>query len=86
MSTYANHVLLGNALGDGDNQGDLGFNGLQDSTGSHGWGDIDDRGIGLDLTGSISDGVENRETQVGLTALLGRDTSDHVGAVLNRLL
>jgi hypothetical protein len=84
--TYANHVLLGNALSDGNDQGDLGLNGLQDGTGSHGRRDIDDGSIGLDLTGCIGDSVEDGETQVSLTTLLGGDTSNHVGAVLNGLL
>ena len=85
-STYANHILLGNTLGNGNNQGDLGLNGLQDGTGGHGGRDVDDGSIGLDLPGSVSNGVEDGETQVGLATLLGGDTSNHVGAVVNGLL
>jgi hypothetical protein len=34
----------------------------------------------------LANGSENREPKVSLTSLLGRDTTDHVGAILDSLL
>lgn len=50
-----NHELvpLGNTLGDGDNQGDLSFNGFQDGPRGTGGRDVDDTGVGL----GVSDGL-----------------------------
>lgn len=84
--TYADHVLLGDSLGNSDNQRNLSLNGLHDSTSSHRGRDVDDRGVGLKILGGISNGVEDGKAQMGLATLLGRDTSNHVGTILDGLL
>lgn len=48
-ATYSDLVLLGDALGDADNQRDLGLDGLDDGVGRKGRGNIDDGRFRLDL-------------------------------------
>ena len=63
-------VSLGDTLGDGHNQGDLGFDGLEDGTGSKGGRHVDDGRVGvLVLLGVLDAGVDG-ETEVSLAGLL----------------
>jgi hypothetical protein len=63
-------VSLGDTLSDGHDQGDLGFDGFEDGTGSEGRRDVDDGSVGvLVLLGFLDAGV-NGETEVGLAGFL----------------
>lgn len=78
--------MLRDTLGDADNEGDLGSNGLL-NTGSGDRGrDEDGRGGGSSLLDSVGDGCEDGLAQVNLASLLGVGTTDDVGAILDGLL
>ncbi|KAL7550156.1 hypothetical protein ACHAWF_013394, partial [Thalassiosira exigua] len=79
------HVLLGHALGDGHDQGNFVPNGVEDGRGAERRGDVDHRRVRLDFRNGVGDGVEDGQTQMSLTALLGRDSAHHVRPVLDGL-
>ena len=83
---YADHVLLRDALGDGNNKLHLGANSFHDGRGGKSGGDINhgDGSTGLALR--FLNGVEHREAEVRCAALLRGDPADHPGAVLYALL
>ena len=51
------HVLLGNSLGDANDQRNFGLQGFQDGGGSAGRGHVDDGGIGLGFGNSLKRGT-----------------------------
>lgn len=67
-------VALGDTLGDGDDEGDLGLDGLEDGVGGASGGNVDDRRLGLLGAHSVRDRAEDGEAEVGLARLLwGRE-------------
>ena len=78
--------LLWDALGNADSEGNFGFDCVHDGGGGEGWWDVDDGGIGLDVSGGLGNRVENGQTQVLLTSLLWSHTTDNISAVGQRTL
>lgn len=65
-------VTLGDALGDGDDEGDLSLDSLKDGIGGARRGNVDDGGEGVLGVNGVLDGAEDGETEVGLASLLWR--------------
>lgn len=100
--THPDLVLLGDALRDTDNQPDLVLNRLDDSIRGGGWWHVEDGRIGLHIPDGLrrmsggkyccsqltylTNGAKNGKSEMGLTGLLGGDTTDHARPVLERLL
>ena len=82
----AGHVEHGNALGDGDDDGDAGVGGFQDGVGGAGRRHEDHRGVGAGLAHRLGDGVEQGKALLVGAALAGRDAADDLGAVVAALL
>lgn len=82
----ADHVVLGDTLGDTDNERDLGLNGLLDTLCGNGGRNEDGRGGSASLLDGVGDGSEDGLAQVCLSGLLGVGTTNNVGAVLDGLL
>mmetsp|Transcript_19353 Transcript_19353/g.45283 ORF Transcript_19353/g.45283 Transcript_19353/m.45283 type:complete len:326 (-) Transcript_19353:31-1008(-) len=78
-----NHILLWDALGDANHQGNLSLEGLQNRGGSSWRRDIDHTGVGLDGGLCLLDGVEHGQVKVGRPSLARRHSTNHVRAVLN---
>ena len=83
---HLHHVEDGNALGDADDQLDLGGDRLGDGVGGEGRRHIDDGGVGAGALLRLSDGVVDRQAEMLAAALPRRDAGDHLGAVGERLL
>ena len=81
------HVEHRDALGDADDQRDLGIDRLQDRVGGAGRRHVDDAGVGAGRRLRLGDGVEDRQAEVrSVPPLPGDDAADHLGAVGDRLL
>ena len=80
------HVEDGDALGDADDEVELGVDRLEDGVGGEGRRHVDRGGGGAGRLLGLGDGVEDREADVGLAALSGGDAADHPGAVGDGLL
>src|ERR1700742_4302479 len=78
------HVQDRNALGDADDQRDLGIDGLTDRVRRPRRRHIDHRGIGAGLLAGLGDGVEHRQSEMRRAAFAGRGAADHLGAIGNR--
>lgn len=61
--TYANFILLGNALSDGDNEANLVFDRFNDCVGGGRWRDVEDGGIGLRLAHGLHRGHGQNDVQ-----------------------
>lgn len=81
----ANHVVLGNSLGNADSQGDLSIQGLFDGLCGERRRHEDHGGGGTSLVHSLLDAVEDGLVEVSLTALSGSDSTNEVGAILDGL-
>mmetsp|Transcript_1043 Transcript_1043/g.2215 ORF Transcript_1043/g.2215 Transcript_1043/m.2215 type:complete len:308 (-) Transcript_1043:14-937(-) len=79
------HVLLRDALGDANNQWDFGLQRLENRSSSRGRGDVDDSGVAVSLLLGLCGVLENRQVQVHRAGLLGVDSTNHLGAVLDCL-
>jgi hypothetical protein len=82
----ADHVVLGNALSDTDNEANLGLNGLLDTLCSNRGRDEDGRSGSASLLDSVGDSCKDGLAQMCLSGLLGVGTTDDLSAVLNGLL
>ena len=80
------HVEDRDALGDADDELELGVDRLQDRVGGEGRRHVDRGGGGAGLRPRLGDGVEDGQADVGLAALAGGDAADHLRAVGDRLL
>ena len=80
------HVEDRDALGDADDELELGVDRLEDGVGGEGRRHVDRGGGGAGRLLGLGDGVEDRQADVGLAALSGRDAADHPGAVGDGLL
>jgi hypothetical protein len=67
----AQTYLLGDALRDADDEGNLVLDGIKASGARKGRGHIDGRSVGLDACNCLLDRVEDGEPQVRGAALLG---------------
>src|SRR5690606_28387560 len=85
LDLHVQHVEGRNAFGDTDDQLDTSECRFQDRILTEGSRHIDDRGIGARGFNRFAHGVENRQAQVGLTALAGGHATNHLGAVGNGL-
>lgn len=63
-------IPLWDTLGDGDDELDLIFDGLDDGFGSERGRDVDDRGVGFGFADCIADGPEDGQPEMGLTGFL----------------
>lgn len=79
-------IELRDSLGDGDDESDLSLNGLEDSISGSGRRNVDDGSVGLGVLDGVLDGSENGETEMGGSSLLGVDTSNHLGSVVESSL
>ena len=79
------HIQRWHAFSDADNQFDAGVCRLKNRILAKRSGHIDDRRIGGRLRNRLRDGIEYRQTKVSLSALPGGHTTDHFGAVGDRL-
>src|SRR5690606_26962775 len=82
----AHHVEDGNALGDADDQRDLGVDRLADRIGGARRRHIDDGSVGAGGIARFGDGVEHRQAEMGLATLARRGAADDLGAVGECLL
>lgn len=82
----ADHIALGDSLGDGDDEGHFGANGLFNGGGGGGGRDEDDGGICGGLGAGLFDSGEDGAIQMGLTGALRVGAADDIGAVRNGLL
>src|SRR5262249_13461825 len=82
----ANHVDYGNALGDADDQRQVGVGSFQNGIGRVGWRNEDNRSIGSGRFHGFRDGVENGALEMFAPAFSRSYATDYVGAVLNHLL
>ena len=74
-------VVGGDALGDGDDQGDAGVLGLEDRVGGEARRHEDHRRVGARLRHRLVEGVEDGDAVEVLAALAGRDAGHDVRAV-----
>lgn len=63
-------ISLRDTLGDGDDEFNLVLDGFNDSIGGEGRGNVDDRGIRLSFSNSVTNGAENGKTKVSLPGFL----------------
>lgn len=63
-------ISLRDTLGDGDDEFNLVLDGFNDSIGGEGRGNVDDRGVRLSFSNSITNGAENGKTKVSLPGFL----------------
>merc|ERR1719362_2519562 len=68
-----------------DNQWNLSLHGLKNSSGSTGWGYVNNSSIGRGFFHGLSYCVKNGQVQMKATTLASPDTPDHVGTVFNCL-
>mmetsp|Transcript_18078 Transcript_18078/g.41329 ORF Transcript_18078/g.41329 Transcript_18078/m.41329 type:complete len:330 (+) Transcript_18078:381-1370(+) len=80
------HVLLGDTLGDGHHQGDLGLDRVDDGGRAERGGHVDHGRVRLHGDDGLVHRIEDWEIEVSLSPLLGCYTSHHLRAVRNRLL
>mmetsp|Transcript_1729 Transcript_1729/g.3639 ORF Transcript_1729/g.3639 Transcript_1729/m.3639 type:complete len:283 (-) Transcript_1729:219-1067(-) len=66
---HLDHVVLGNTLSDGDNEGYLGLNSLKDGGGGERRGHVDDGGVTVSSLPGITYGVEDGESKMLFTTL-----------------
>ena len=83
---HPHHVEHRDALGDADDQRDLGVDRLADRVGGDGRRHVDRRWRRAGLLARLGDGVEDRQAEVVRAALARRDAADHLRAVGDRLL
>src|SRR6185437_5862656 len=72
----AGHVENGNALGDGDDEGDTGVSGLHDGVGRAGGRHENHGGVGPGLLDGLGHGIEEREAFLAGAALARHDAAD----------
>ena len=80
------HVERRHTFGDAHDQANAGVRGLEDGVLAERGRHVDHRGIGAGLGHRGADGVEHRQSEMGLAALAGGHAADHAGTVLDRLL
>src|SRR5271169_2407561 len=80
------HVEDRNALGDTDNERDLGIDRFEDRVGGKGRRHIDHARVAPGLGARLVDRVEHWQIEVTRSAFARGDASDHLGAVGDRLL
>src|SRR5665811_1630722 len=80
------HVHHRDALGDADDERDLGLDRFANRIGRAGRRHINHGGVAAGLLARFGHGVEHRQIEMGGAAFAGRGAADHLGAVGNRLL
>ena len=83
---HLDHVEHRDALGDADDQRDLGVDRLEDRIGGVGRRHVDHGGGGAGLGDGLGHGVEHRQVEMRGAALARRHAAHHLGAVGDRLL
>src|SRR5688572_2991228 len=82
---HAHHVVDRDALGDAHHELDAGIGCLEDGIRCKRGGHVDHAGGGASLVDRLGHGVEHGQIEMLLTATAGRDTADHLRAVLDAL-
>lgn len=83
---HSHHVVLGNALGDTDDKGDLGFNGLHDGARSNCGRHKHSRRASARLLDALLEVGKHRKIEMGLTSLLRVGATNNLGPVIKSLL
>lgn len=85
-ATHLDLVCLRDALGNGNDEGNLCLDGLDDGISSSGRRDVDDGSVRVRLLDGVANAAKDGESKVSLASLLGRDASYELGAVGEGLL
>ena len=85
-ATHLDLVCLRDALGNGNDEGNLCLDGLDDGISSSGGRDVDDGSVRVRLLDGVANAAKDGESKVSLASLLGRDASYELGAVGQGLL
>lgn len=83
---HLDHIVLGHALGDADNQRNFGIECLHDGSSGTWWRHIDDRGMWIRCLFRFRNGGKDRQAQMLSAALFGWNAANQLGAILQRLL
>lgn len=83
---HLDHVVLWHTLRDAHNQRNFSVQGFHDGSGSAGRWHIDDRGMGIRCLFGFRNGGKDGQAQMLSTALFGRNATNELGAILQRLL
>src|SRR5215217_4128014 len=85
-SLHLHHVEHRNALGDADDERDLGLDRLADRVRGAGWRHVDHAGVAAGFFLRLSHGIEHRQPEMRGAAFARRSAAHHLGAVGDRLL